>query len=119
MNTPEERKAYIMHQLHAVRPPSQDPGHAAVAALVALARDLRLPVAAVKSAADVAALDARIRTAISGRVPDYTEPGILIGKLMGQLQRAVDATEAQNHAARQLLARLNSDAESVFEDTDR
>lgn len=88
-------------------------GRAAVAALVGLARELRLPVAAVVTDADVLALEARMRAAVTGKVGAYTEPGILIGKLTAQLRRAVEAHEADCARIRAELEKVGGDVFST------
>lgn len=94
------------------REPTPEAGRCAIAALVGLARELQLPVAGVVTDADVLALEARVRAAITGKVADYTEPGILFGKLTAQLRRAVEAHEADCARLRAELERLGG--EGVF-----
>lgn len=94
--------------MYVVREPTHAAGRAAVAALIGLAKELRLPVAGVVTDADVLALDARIRAAVTGKVGAYTEPGILVGKLTAQLRRAVEAHEADCARMRAELDSMNA-----------
>lgn len=91
------------------RQPTAEAGRCAVAALVGLARELQLPVASVVTDADVLALEARVRAAITGRVGAYTEPGLLLGKLTAKLRRAVESHEADCARMRAKLERMGGE----------
>lgn len=97
--------------LHAVQSwePTPEAGRCAISAICDLARELGLPVASVVTEADVLALEARVRAAITGRVGAYTEPGLLIGKLTAQLRRAVESHEADCARMRAELERMGGE----------